>query len=766
MRTDRSDTDVPGVVAFGILAAVLIALVLKDAILHGWVLGQSDILFQFEPWHAHAPPRWRVRNPVLTDVPTVFTPFLAYARAEITSGRFPLWSPGIYAGHPFFASFQSAILSPFTAVAYLVPLPHATTAMAALRLFVGGVGMYVYLRTLGLGAAGASFGGVAFLLNPFTVVWLEHPLSGVASWLPWMLAAIESCAQHPRARGAALVALATAALHVTGHPETAVKVLLLCGAYALVRAISLRQAAVALTLVGGGVVVGTLLSLVQLLPFLEYVRESRVLALRAPWAVSQLTNPPVSVVTTFVPDFFGNPSVGPYALPYSNYCEAQAYPGIATWILALVAMTSSRRRAIVIFFAAAAAIAFLAMYGTVATKMLAILVPPLRVAAVSRFGLLAIASLMVMAAIGVDEVWREPAGASSRIRAIVATAGAIVMGAIVVAFLQAERDPLEAARILDASRQAALISAILAGAVVVLVWLAPRLPRQFIAAAFAAVLGVDLVSFATGFHPMTPPGHMFPPVPELDVIRSDPGVFRVAGWNDVLLPNTSLVYGVEDFRGYDGIGLASYLNFLDLGFRPSTTSHALVHFATPQLIDLLNVKYLVAPADVAVPSDRFTAVTDGAVRVYRNEHVQPRAFLASDFVVLHGDDARRALRSGAIDLRRVAILDDELSPSDRPEPGADAGRATITAYDAARLVIETDTARRRLLVLSDVFYPGWRAAIDGTPAVIHRADYAFRAVSVPAGRHAVTFEYAPDSFTWGLYGTIVGLIVLVALLAL
>src|SRR6185503_17887819 len=92
----------PGMLAFVLLALVLVALVFKDALLHGWVLGQSDILFQSEPWHAHAPARWRVRNPILTDIPTVFAPFLSYAREEITHGRFPLWTPSIYGGHPFF----------------------------------------------------------------------------------------------------------------------------------------------------------------------------------------------------------------------------------------------------------------------------------------------------------------------------------------------------------------------------------------------------------------------------------------------------------------------------------------------------------------------------------------------------------------------------------------------------------------------------------------------------------------------------------------
>lgn len=54
------------------------------------------------------------------------------------------------------------------------------------------------------------------------------------------------------------------------------------------------------------------------------------------------------------------------------------------------------------------------------------------------------------------------------------------------------------------------------------------------------------------------------------------------------------------------------------------------------------------------------------------------------------------------------------------------------------------------VVLSDTFYPGWHASVDGTPVEIYRANYLFRAVQVPAGEHTVVFSYFPLRLKLGL----------------
>ena len=143
---------------------------------------------------------------------------------------------------------------------------------------------------------------------------------------------------------------------------------------------------------------------------------------------------------------------------------------------------------------------------------------------------------------------------------------------------------------------------------------------------------------------------------------------------------------------------------------------------------------------------------DTAAPLYRNRRERPRAFLADGYVVAAGNDARRRLRDATIDTRRDVLLETEPDASLRPERAASrdaVGTARITAYEHERVAIQTEAPARRWLVLTDTWFPGWRAAVDGRPVAIARANFAFRAVPLGPGRHEVVFEYAPASFRIG-----------------
>ena len=86
------------------------------------------------------------------------------------------------------------------------------------------------------------------------------------------------------------------------------------------------------------------------------------------------------------------------------------------------------------------------------------------------------------------------------------------------------------------------------------------------------------------------------------------------------------------------------------------------------------------------------------------------------------------------------------------------GSAKITEYGLNKVVVQTESDVPSLLFLSDVWYPGWKAKVDGKESKIYRADYTFRAVVVPEGKHKVEFIYSPDSFKYGVLLAIAGAI--------
>jgi hypothetical protein len=424
---------------------------------------------------------------------------------------------------------------------------------------------------------------------------------------------------------------------------------------------------------------------------------------------------------------------------------------LIVWLAAPLALLHGTLRPRAIFLLAAAALAFLIMYGTPVAGIARWLIPPLRVAAPWSLACIPVAALGICAAVGLDIaiVRAEPARRRQLAMFVLLIATAAAIAATVWFFLSSERDLLTRTGQWTATVNAiSRGGAILTCALVVLL-LGAELPVRLAMALAVTILTADLLLFGNGLHPLLPPPYAYPPVPELAYLQKQPGLYRAAGWRLALPPNSAMVYGLQDIRSYDGVGVRRYEELLEIVCHFNGTSFELVNLSAPGLIDFLNLKYIVAAPDDDVPPGHFRVAFSGGSRVYVNDRAQERAFLADRYVIARGDTARRLLRQGP-DLTRTAILEQQLAPELRPDAaGGGPETAVITDYAADHVDIRTSADGRRLLVLSDVYYPGWRATIDGGAAPILVANYAFRAVSVPSGSHTVEFRYRPRSILFG-----------------
>lgn len=166
-----------------------------------------------------------------------------------------------------------------------------------------------------------------------------------------------------------------------------------------------------------------------------------------------------------------------------------------------------------------------------------------------------------------------------------------------------------------------------------------------------------------------------------------------------------------------------------------------------------------------LPSDRgrFRLVHSGDVKVYENLERRPRAWLAAHATpVADADAALALLQADAVDPLAAPLVE---GATDLPQAAATAGAtgtATIRSYAPERVVIDTESIDPALLVLSDAYYPGWQATVDGAPAPILPTNVLFRGVAVPAGRHTVVFAFAPTSWRNGLLVGAMGLLLWLA----
>lgn len=124
------------------------------------------------------------------------------------------------------------------------------------------------------------------------------------------------------------------------------------------------------------------------------------------------------------------------------------------------------------------------------------------------------------------------------------------------------------------------------------------------------------------------------------------------------------------------------------------------------------------------------------------QHSLPRAWVVNNAVVLESREERlKILGRGPFDPRKTVILEE--FPSEAPPVPTEeaAGRAQVVSRGPGRYVLEAEAAAASYLVLSEAYYPGWRAEIDGTPVPVLPANHLIQAVRLPAGKHVVTFAY-------------------------
>ena len=143
----------------------------------------------------------------------------------------------------------------------------------------------------------------------------------------------------------------------------------------------------------------------------------------------------------------------------------------------------------------------------------------------------------------------------------------------------------------------------------------------------------------------------------------------------------------------------------------------------------------------------------GDAKIYEHRSALPRAFIVGRVRLASDDEAElELLRPPDFDARREAVVSEaewRASGGGTTELGASA-EAVVVEYRPERVVVETHLASPGLLVLSDAFYPGWRALVDGQESPILRVDHAFRGVRLEAGWHRVEFVYQPTSLRVGL----------------
>ena len=156
------------------------------------------------------------------------------------------------------------------------------------------------------------------------------------------------------------------------------------------------------------------------------------------------------------------------------------------------------------------------------------------------------------------------------------------------------------------------------------------------------------------------------------------------------------------------------------------------------------------------------------IYIHENYDVYPRAFFVNNFKTVEKDTAQEyLLKNPDFNLRQNVILEEKLSNESinklKLSKDNEINNANIISYEANNVLIETSNFDASILILTDVYYPGWKAFIDGTETKIYRADGLVKAIFVPEGEHTIEFVYLPESYNTGITISLITALILVAI---
>ncbi|MBI3564271.1 MAG: YfhO family protein, partial [Elusimicrobia bacterium] len=673
-----------------------------------------------------------------------FWPWRLYFRSEVFAGRFPFWNPLIMCGVPFAANPQAAVFFPTTPLLLLLTPAAWSVAAAFLKLACAGVFTALHARRLGAGRRGAALAGTAFALCGFMVAWLGHPHTNAACLLPALFWAVGEAGVRPSPRAWAAAAVAAAVLLLGGHPPTALHALAAAAAYAVFQA-SRRPAAERrgfLAAAGLALLAALALAAPALLPWLEYLSWSSTGAASAELGRWATRLPPAALVHLLMPLASGSPSHGAEALqaafglgPSANFLERAGWLGLPALALAALAAVRRRGDAEVRFHAGLALFGLAAAFGVPPLPWLWRVLPGFSSANPTRLLLLFCFGAAVLAGLAADDAEAAPPRLTRGAAAV--AAAALAAAALAVLRLRAEWTPGELG--FFAGQSAAFVVEAAAA-----LWLLAKPSARRWAPLVAALA---LLRAGLGVNPTAPAALLYPPTPATEALAALQGEGRVFGLGAALAPDTGMPLGLRDARGRDFAGLRRYEELVtgragDFDFYQGAAS-------LPSVSSLLALSAVAATrrAAGAVP-EGWAPAADGDLLVFRAPGPGRRALFVPRAETMPPEQALARARAPGFDPEEAVLLDDWFTA---PAVAGAHGSARIAYEDSAEVVVSARSDGPGWVLLLDSWYPGWRAEVNGEPAAVRRADYAFRAVPVPGGESTVRFTYVPYWFWIGVF---------------
>jgi hypothetical protein len=732
------------------------------------VLVLLPLLFWWRLWSPNPADRAAIPS---GDFDGQYYPLQLFAARELATGHLPAWDPYINAGQPGLGDIQTGAFYPpnllLNLLFIVLGLPFSMSLLTwqvILHFSLASLFTYLLVRHLarraGARLPAARFAGaVAALSFTYAGYLTTFPVQQVtiletAVWLPLVLLFVDRAFHSARPLPQILLAaLALACAVLAGHPQTAMYVAYATLAYTVFRVLTpapapstqrltphasrlthhasrlthptTRLAFYALPLF----FVGLAVAAVQLVPALGFIGRSTRAGLdyeAVSWGF-----PLAEITHLLYPGYFGG---------------SPQYVGILPPILAAAALFVRPARREVLFWLAVAVVALVLAFGgnTFLYSVAYLLVPGFgavrdqeRIIYLFGFAVSVLAGYGALVLVQpVARLQRKGFRRFGQALAWLAVAFLALTALWYLGYLQGVQQQVQTNTFEGVLRHHTLILIILGGAVAVFALrLAGKANRRWLMGLTLALIWLNLFTVNWRYNQTEPPvAGTFPENGVVSFLKRQPGTFRISSAG--LLPggaSAGIVYELEDVTANTPLRLDRFQQFED-------------RVQSWRRWQLLNVRYVLSKKDLTGPGLQ-PVYDEGEVRVYQIGDPLPRAWVVHSVVSADDDGAIDLLNAESFDPRAVAVVPpDGLALADALAAGSGGAgtvwsSARVVEASPGRLMLDVSASSNGLLVISQPFYPGWRARVDGRDASISRVDSLLQGVPVTAGDHQVELTY-------------------------
>ena len=735
------------------------------------------------------------------DTSRQFYPWRFFAESMFAEGQLPLWIPNAFSGAPFVANMQTAIFYPLNAAIFAVfPTTLALGYSFFFHIFLAGLFMYLFLRYIKLDRFCAFLSSIIFMYSGFLIA---HTYAGHYSiitsvcWLPLTLLLFEMALRKKSLFYGLLIGIPIGLQLLAGHAQISFYSLIVVGLYFLFRSFlfvkeskDYKRVSKLLLILALALGVGISLAAIQLLPSFELSQHVTRAGGASYEFVTSYSFPPHNLITTILPNFYGNPVEGSY-LNVWNYWELCLYIGILALILISFAIYFKRKNKYVLFFTGLAILSLLLAMGK-NTSLYWILwkfVPGFDMFRVpARFLFLFTFSASILAGFGfsflrgklsVQE--REKLWKFIKILIGINILLVFIIGTTYIARDQiiyfAKNIILQSYQVSDHSilsietlqkidlvyasiiNGLLILLALVIGSIIILTFRIKKIkplklknlnikPENIFKIAVILFILSNLWFYNNSFIITKNSQEIYSEPDYIVFLKDNSEGFRYYDADENILDNFQIIYGIHHINGYDPLMLTNY----DQVF---TSIHNLSDNQHHPILNLLNVKYILTSTQLN--NSGFKLVFDNNdTYIYENEQVLPRAFVIYNVTVSSEAEILQTLKTDSFNPIDALLTDKNIDTTTHNGTGFES--VEITKYSPNEIILKTNLAQPGFLVLSEVFYPEWNVYVDGKQQEIYPAYRALRAISLDAGSHVVKFSYDPSSLMMGFYITLFAII--------